>query len=233
MSYPIQSLLGLQGLIVVSVVHHFHWVYLYVLVRRKTGTCPHCGKRSRSLHDYRPPQMVKHILVGEKQLYLVLHKRRFFCLRCHHAFVEAIPGLDKWSRHTQSLGDEVLLRLKETSFAAVTRTTNLTYREQAKTLLTKVNPSVPPWEEIKEPFVLGLDEQSFSGRDMLATITDITHHKLLCVLENDHKSTLTAFFDSIPVTKAPLILALCTDMRSSYDTARRAHPSLRKYTSCH
>ena len=227
MPHAIQSLLGLQGLIIVSVVHHFHLVYLYVLVRRKTGTCPHCGKRSRYVHGYRPPQMVKHILVGGNQLYLVLHKRRFFCRHCKQAFVESIPGLEKWSRHTEALADEILLRLKETSFAAVTRTTNLTYREQAKTLLVKVNPSIPKWEDIKEPFVLGLDEQSFSGHDMLATVTDITHHKLLCVLDNDHKPTLTAFFDSIPPEKTPLIMALCTDMRRSYDTARKNHPQLK------
>jgi transposase len=171
--------------------------------------------------------MVKHILVGGSQMYLVLHKRRFFCSHCRQAFVEAVPGLNKWSRHTTALSDEILLRLKETSFAAITRTTNLTYREQAKTLLTKVNPRVPKWEEIKEPFVLGLDEQSFSGHDMLATITDITHHKLLCVLDNDKKATLTSFFDSIPEEKISLIQALCTDMRVSYDTARKHHPKLK------
>jgi transposase len=226
MPYAIASLLGLQGLIVVCVSHHFEVVYLFVILRRKTADCPHCTKRTKAIHGYQPPQMVKHILVGEKQLYLVLHKRRFFCPRCRKAFVEVLPGLTKWSRHTTALTDEILLRLKETSFAAVTRTTNLTYREQAKTLLTKVNPATPDWERVKQPFVLGLDEQSFSGHDMLTTITDLTHHKLLCVLDNDKKITLTTFFDSIPEDVVPLIQAICTDMRVSYDTARKHHPHL-------
>jgi transposase len=106
---------------------------------------------------------VKHIVVGGKQLYLVLHKRRFWCRRCQTAFVEVLPGLSKWSRHTNLLADEILMRLRETSFAAVSRTTNLSYRVQAQTLMTKVNPILPNWESVREPFVMGLDEQSFSG----------------------------------------------------------------------
>jgi transposase len=163
---------------------------------------------------------VKHILVGGKQLYLVLHKRRFWCKHCNSAFVEELSGLSKWSRHTNLLADEILERLKETSFAGVTRTTNLSYRVQAQTLLTRVNPSTPKWDEINKPFIMGLDEQSFSGRDMIATITDLSHHKLLCVLPDDHKVTLTKFYESIPIEKVSLIKAICTDMRVTYDTAR-------------
>lgn len=227
MPYVIQYLLGLQGLVIVSLVNHFESVYLYALPRRKTGTCPTCGHRSAAIHGYRPPQTVKHILVGGKQLYLVLHKRRFFCRGCNSAFVEELSGLSKWSRHTNLLANEILERLKETSFAGVTRTTNLSYRVQAQTLMTRVNPSTPTWEEINKPFVMGLDEQSFSGRDMIATITDLTHHKLLCVLPNDHKITLTKFYESIPIEKISLVKAICTDMRVTYDTARAGLSNLK------
>ena len=228
MPYVIQYLLGLQGLMIVSLVNHFESVYLYALPRRKTGTCPTCGHRSSAIHGYRPPQTVKHILVGGKQLYLVLHKRRFWCKRCRVAFVEEISCLSKWGRHTNLLADEILTRLRETSFAGVSRTTNLSYRVQAQTLMTRVNPSTPKWEEINKPFVMGMDEQSFSGHEMIATITDLTHHKLLAVLPDDHKPTLKAFYESIPPEKSHLILALCTDMRTTYDTARSSHPILKK-----
>lgn len=227
MPYVIQYLLGLQGLVVVSLVNHFESVYLYVLPRRKTGTCLVCSKRSSHVHGYRPPQVVKHILVGGKQLYLVLHKRRFWCKTCKSAFVEEMSGLSKWSRHTNLLSDEILERLKETSFAGVTRTTNLSYRVQAQTLMTRVNPSTPKWESITKPFVMGLDEQSFSGHDMIATITDLTHHKLLAVLPDDRKLTLTQFYSSIPDDKTHLISAICTDMRITYDTARVNIPRLK------
>ena len=226
MPYVIQYLLGLQGLVITSLVNHFESVYLYALPRRKTGTCPMCSKRSSYIHGYRPPQIVKHILVGGKQLYLVLHKRRFFCRRCGVAYVEELSGLAKWSRHTDLLADEILGRLKETSFAGVTRTTNLSYRLQAQTLMTRVNPSTPKWEEITKPFVMGLDEQSFSGSDMISTITNLTHHKLLAVLPDDHKLTLTKFYESIPEDKIHLIQAICTDMRVTYDTVRAGLPNI-------
>jgi len=124
------------------------------------------------------------------------------------------------------LADEILARLRETSFAGVSRTTNLSYRVQAQTLLTRVNPSTPKWEEINKPFVMGLDEQSFSGSEMISTITNLTHHKLLAVLPDDHKLTLTRFYESIPEKKVALIKAICTDMRVTYDTARAGIPRL-------
>jgi transposase len=92
--------------------------------------------------------------------------------------------------------------------------------------MTRVSPSTPKWEEITKPFVMGLDEQSFSGSDMIATITNLTHHKLLAVLPDDHKITLTRFYESIPEEKIPLIKAICTDMRVTYDTARAGLPNI-------
>jgi len=74
---------------------------------------------------------------------------------------------------------------------------------------------------------MGLDEQSFSGHDMIATITDLTHHKLLAVLPDDRKLTLTQFYSSIPDDKTHLISAICTDMRITYDTARVNIPRLK------
>jgi len=226
-TYSIQSLLGLQGLIVAEVVHHFDQCYLYVIPRRSTGTCSQCGKRTNRVHGYRSPQFVKHVSVGDTQLFLVIHKRRFYCPRCQVAFVEEIAGLSKWSRHTTKLADEILNRLKESSFATVTRTTSLTYRKQAQALLLKVNPSIPDWESVNKPFVMGLDEQSFAGHDMITTITDITHRRLLCVLPNDRKATIAQFYDSIPDDKTDLVQAICTDMRPVYDTAKSKHPKLK------
>ena len=66
MDYRILKLLGLQGLTLITMVEHFPNVFLYVLPRRKTADCPVCNHRSKYIHEYRPPQVVKHHRLGRK-----------------------------------------------------------------------------------------------------------------------------------------------------------------------
>ncbi|OJI07321.1 hypothetical protein BK004_01140 [bacterium CG10_46_32] len=70
---------------------------------------------------------------------------------------------------------------------------------------------------------MGIDEHSFSGRDLVITITDITHHRLLAILPNDRKATLEHFLETMPNTAKKRITAICIDMNSGYlDAARNS-----------
>jgi len=55
------------------------------------------------------------------------------------------------------------------------------------------------------PFVLGIDEVSFSGNDMVTTIGNITTHQLKGVLHSKRKDELKKVLRSIPRTVRPLI----------------------------
>jgi len=66
------------------------------------------------------------------------------------------------------------------------------------------------------PFVLGIDEVSFSGNDMVTTIGNITTHQLKGVLHSKRKDELKKVLRSIPQTVCPLISEVVIDMCTLY-----------------
>lgn len=219
MQYNILKLLGLQGLILVKVIEHYPHVYLYVIPRRKTADCPRCGKRSKYLHEYCSPQIIKHYKLGKKQTYLILSKRRFKCKKCKRPFTEQIYGLGKWQRKTKGIEEEAIELLKESSFLGVKRRLGINYQAQVKLLKKTMKPFEGNWErEIDYPgkFSLGIDEHSFSGHDMVLTITNLTIPRLVSILPDDRQKTLDRFILNIPEKAKRKLTACCIDMNASY-----------------
>ena len=71
-----------------------------------------------------------------------------------------------------------------------------------------------PWPTTA--FNLGIDEHSFSGRDLMITLTDVSHHDLLDILRNDRNMTLREWLHNMPEQARNLIQAVCIDMHSGY-----------------
>ena len=52
---------------------------------QKMCTCPHCGERTKRIHDYRY-QRIKELPAFEKEVVLILRKRRYVC-SCGKSFL--------------------------------------------------------------------------------------------------------------------------------------------------
>ena len=224
-NYLILKLLGLAQFN----LHHFELgvdeLIFYVSPRRKTADCPICHKRTKYIHQYLSPQTKRHINIGEKKSFLVIAKRRFYCPRCHHVFTEPIKGIDKWQRHTHQLEQWLLSMIALTSFNKVAQTTGSSYQQQQQILTQFINQrkSDQDWWQpeltTKTGFVLGLDGHSFAGRDMVQTVTNLTHKRLLAVLPKDNQASLIQFLtQTMPTKVRNKIKAVCIDMTSGKKT---------------
>ena len=219
MDYRIRALMGLQGLELVTVVEHYPNVFLYVIPRRKTANCPTCSYRSAKVHELRPLQIIQHYRVGRKQTYLVTGKRRFFCTYCHKPFSETVPGVKPWGRKTEGVDEDIVELLKEASFAGVKRRLGVAYRAQVQLLKQVMKPFTANWqweEKHQGKFALGIDEHSFSGHDMVMTITNLTAPRLVSILPDDRQTTLNQFLSQLPVLVKEKIGAVAIDMCQSY-----------------
>src|SRR3972149_2869383 len=65
---------------------------------------------------------------------------------------------------------------------------------------------------------IGIDEHSFRGNDLVITVTDLSHHKLLAILKTDRQKILIDFLNSIPEKAKNSIKEVCIDLRSGYKT---------------
>ena len=73
------------------------------------------------------------------------------------------------------------------------------------------------WNKI-EVTKLGIDEHSFRGNNLVITITDISHHKLLAILKTDRQRALIEFLNSIPKKAKCGIKEVCIDLKWGYKT---------------
>lgn len=222
MSYYLTlKLLGLEQLKLHWVEFGVDEVIFYVSSRRKTADCPLCHKRTKHVHQHLPPQTKRHINIGNRQSFLVVSKRRFYCHRCNHTFTEQIVGIDKWQRQTNLMQDSLLTLMSLTSFNRVTKTTGVSYKQQQKILakfISKQTTSKDWWRpelEAKDGFILGLDGHSFAGKDMALTVTNLTAKRLVTVLPKDNQASLRNFLETkMPHSVKTNIKAVCIDMTS-------------------
>lgn len=222
MNNRILSIFGLQGLKVVKVIEYYRQIFIYVFPERETADCTVCNKRTKDVHQYCKPSLVKHLKLGKRQTYLVISKRRFFCKRCSSVFTEKLSVIDKWQRKTKALEGEIIESLREMSFASVKRRFGVNYQSQVKLLKTVMKPFTSSWENekrTKSPISIGIDEHSFSGHDMLITVTNLTTPSLKSILPDDTKGTLSTFLGNIPDEVKPKINSFCIDMKKMYKFA--------------
>lgn len=201
----------LEGLFLDKIETEERFVYLSVRSPRLSAICPNCGKSSKRVIK-RTIRKIKHGFCDDRLVILKLTVRDFRCRKCG-LFRESIPGVDR-RQTTERFRFLVVPKIRDRSFSAVARDFGLSATSlirSAKELREKID---TPWPN--KPFVLGIDEHSFSGRDLMITLTNISDHHLLGILHDDRNMTLINWLRKIPENIKQNIKTVCTDMRASY-----------------
>lgn len=213
------KLLGISGFHVSHYSSDKTSIYFYLKPRRKTSRCPYCQSKTKQIKSLSPIRVIKNGTILGKQCLLQVRMRRFFCHICHKAFTEEIFHLKKRERVTFNHKREVVFNLASQSFSSGTKKYHVSYHTQRKWLdeLT-FNQILNFEEEEKEntPFVLGIDEVSFAGRDMVSTIGNITGHRLKGVLSSRRKQELKKVLTSLSPQIKSLISEVVIDMCPLY-----------------
>lgn len=182
-------------------------IHLHARKTSKTAICPLCGARSNRIHK-KNQRLIKHMFLDDKIIYLKLMVRSFKCKRCG-TFRETISGIDR--RQTSArYRSFVIPKIRDRSFASVSQEFNLSASSVARATTNMINLTQVSWP--KESFALGLDGHSFSGHDMMITVTDVTHKKLLTILPNDQQVTVRRFLLDIPENIKQNVQSVCIDM---------------------
>lgn len=219
------QILGLSKFKIIKIENLPEKILIHLRARRKTGVCPHCLKRNQQVHDYPLPQTIKHISIGSRQTHLVIYKRRFWCSICQKTYNERLDMVKKWQRHTDLLEEEVIQALREQSFLGTQRKTGIHYEQQVAILKKFMKPFEANWkrESKMSSFSLGMDGHSFSGHDMVLTVTNINLPRVISILPSDRKKDIDRFFISIPKDVKAKIVAICIDMSAGYCSSIKQH----------
>lgn len=220
MENSITELLDLQGYRVLGVSRQQDGYELRVELPSQ-GECPHCGETTGRIHQHRQnPSRVLWCFIGQRPVFLVVSRRRFWCERCQKAFTQALPGVNKRQRMSNMAKTQLLQNLAEQSFSATRRRLGVSYG-RAQRVLMKLAVPWYNWHDLvggQGPIHLGIDEHSFRGNDLVITLTCLSTHKLLGILPNDRQKTLKEALRLIPDEIRQRITAVCIDGKESYRT---------------
>jgi len=215
------KILELKGFEIIKVKTTKKKIIFHLRKRRITGDCPKCKKRIKNHYGYSPKRLIKHTIMFGKRCFLAIYPRRYFCHDCHIIFTEknvVAPYQKVTLKHKQ----EVIYNLSNQSFSAVSKKYHVSYHTQRKWLEELIDSQVFNFnkeEKENKPFVLGIDEVSFSGCSMITTVGNITKHALKGVLKSRRKDELKKILKSISPKVKSLISEVVIDMCDFYKKA--------------
>ena len=213
------KLLGISSYEVTKFYQDRECIFVQLHPRRITAACTTCGKISSRVKSYGKEQSIQHGTILGKMVYIFVRRRRFLCRACKRVFSEDHPLLKVRQRATMKHKKEVVLNLSDRSFSAGTKKYHVSYFTQRKWLNDVISQEVLNFKHEEQegtPFVLGIDEVSFAGRDMVITIGNITKHRLKGVLHSKRKDELKKVLRSLSPKVKSLIAEVVIDMCNLY-----------------
>jgi len=212
------KILDICGLQILKTKLNNENISFYLNQRRVTAHCPKCKNRTNIIHGFSPLRKIKHGTILGKTCLLVIRPRRFRCIDCDFVFTEEIL-VRPYERATLKHKREVIFNLSDRSFSSGTKRYAVSYHTQRKWLKELVHDEVLNFEKERvesKPFVLGIDEVSFAGRNMVTTIGNITKHRLKGVLHSRRKDESKQALRSLPSDIKPLISEVVIDICDLY-----------------
>jgi len=231
MNQGIASLLGLQSWIVYRVEAQRDRIDVYAGRPRKEARCPRCGSVTRSVYDRSQQWRRKlHTWCNGVPVFLWVRPRRFRCRECQKVFTERLPGIRPWARRTERAEAQLLEELAGRSFRGAAAATGTSPHTLRRLLLQCVQDGVDLERALQDlpEVVLGIDEHSFRGRDMMITVTCVApERRLLALLPHDRVRLLEQFLRKLPASVREKIRAVCIDLKEGWRRAvERALPGV-------
>ena len=178
MKRVLTQLLNLPGVVVESILQEGSVLVLSVSKKEKSAVCPHCGTKSRHLHQNQN-HLVKDLPMGDKEVILNLNRRRFKCKICRKTFSEQLDFVGTKKSFTHRYAENIVKQLISSNVSNVAENNGLT-DEEVNSMLEDVAKNVLPIN-LNGLRRLGIDEISLvKGQGKyIVVLVDIDSGKLI------------------------------------------------------
>jgi transposase len=183
--------------------------------------CPNCHSHKISRHAKGEFKLKKHGHFQEKLIYLKIKRDRLVCLKCRKVFSEQLPNIKKYARNSDNFLKQSLTYLSKNSFNEVGAVNKMGYQSIKNNLYNYVDPFKLLKEKIKlldkmDDIYLGLDGQSFRGKDMILTVTEVVRKDLLTILPSELQTDLERFLKLLPANIRSKVKGVAMDMTNKH-----------------
>jgi transposase len=192
--------------------------YRVTVTSTEEGThCHRCGRHITQRYGQAPPIELRHLPIFGKRVYLRIRPIRYRCSYCDQqpTTTQKLSWYRPKSPHTKAFEQSMLLACINSTVEDVSRKEAIGYDAVMGILDRHLRKEVD-WEEVGAVEVIGIDEIALKKghQDFVVIVTGRQgdQNELLGVLPDRKKTTVKAFFSSIPKRIRKQIRAVCTDM---------------------
>ena len=187
---------------------------------RSWSRCPHCGFKTRTVHDRRR-RKIRDLPVSGRRTTLVWFRRRFVCGNCDERHLEAHPEFE--GGLTRRLARSLVADAKVMSIRAVVRRHGLAWH-LIQNLVTTWSALVAQHRRSRRCRVLLVDETSMRKRHRYVTVLqDGETGQILAMVQHRNAAALSAFFVEQGPRWCRGVQVVVSDGSKSYKAAIDTH----------
>jgi len=219
-----EELLNLKDVkIIESIVTRENEIIIRVQSTKKEIPCHRCSDMCTA-HGKGTPMKLRHLSILGRKTYIELTPLRGICKKCDTTTTQTLSWHKRNGRYTTPYEDHLLLSVVNSTIADVSLREGISDTAIQNILDLRIDEKMD-WKKIKKLGILGADEisQKKGYQSFISIITSRVEGKtkVLALLKGREKSTIKAFFESIPSKKRKTIVAVCCDMYDGYINAAR------------
>lgn len=217
---PIDSILGIQGL-VVQEVKRAQDIHVWAGPRQRPS-CPHCeGARVRIKATHR--RTLKHTRQGNQLMVLHLAVPKYHCTACNRYFRHQFPGIRPRLRSTEAYRLEVFeAHDGGVSQRKLTRTHQIGSATVERWYQSFTRRRVSELSGRSCPQVLGIDEHFFTRKKGYATtLVDLKNHKVFDVVLGRSEASLRSYLRRLPGRENVRVIVM--DLSETYRSIARQY----------
>lgn len=218
----ISNFLGIRNVLIDKIREKSKFIKIHLYTNKSNQVCPCCNNDVNHVHDYRK-QTIKHSTYRDKQVILVLKKRRYVCPKCNKRFYEKYNFLPKYYRSTNILYGNIIVRLR----------TKLSMKDIAKeqhvspNIVSRALKLVSFTNKPELPVILGIDEfkGNTDGEKYNLILTNLHDNKILDLLPSRKKTDIISYFKRYTIEERQKVKVFVMDMTNNYKDIAWLFPS--------
>lgn len=219
----ITMLLKLKGVKITNITEEEKEIKVHITTKVKEHICPCCGEKTKYIKDYRK-QNIKHSILNNKIIILVLNKRRYHCKNCGKNFYEKYDFINKYQRCSTIFYGVIYSKFNEVvSFSHIAREVGVSVATILR-LFNYINYPKPT----KLPKVLCIDEfkGDADGEKFQCILVDGEKGKVLDILPNRSTDYLKEYFRSFSMAERLKVKFFISDLWKPYkELAKEIFPN--------
>lgn len=199
-------------------------VFIHARPKNDTKKCEKCRSNKVRIKETLPKRVIRDRDIFGKQCYIIVHPRRYRCLRCHRQFTERFDFLDPNKSYTKRYAEWIHKIASKTDLNFVSELEGIGYKKVESIFYSLSKEKLSLEKELKFDKI-GIDEISLKKghKDFITIISDLTNGRVIAVLKNRSKESLDEFFDGMNKKAKKRIKEVSIDMWGPYFDVIKEH----------